>query len=144
MRMGLYKILRSNAGVGLTILRVVTGTIFIGHGLPKFGYFEGHGLEATAGFLGSIGLPFPDFLAVLLASTEVFGGIGLILGLMTRPFGLALAFAMLVAIFGVHWPHGMFADGGYEWALLLCAASLALMIEGGGRYAADNWISDKL
>lgn len=144
MRMALYRIFRSNAGIGLTVLRIVTGAVFIGHGLPKFGYMDGQGLEATAGFFGSIGLPAPDLMAVLGAGLETFGGIGLIIGLFTRPFALGLVIMMLVATVLVHGPNGMFGEGGYQWSLLLAGASAALMIEGAGRYSIDNWISDRL
>ena len=125
-------------------MRIVTGAVFIGHGLPKFGYMGGPGLEGTAGFFGSIGLPAPDLMAMLGGGIETFGGIGLILGLFTRPFAILQMLMMLVAIALVHASHGMFGDGGYQWALLLAGAAAALMIEGGGRYSLDNWISDRL
>lgn len=60
------------------------------------------------------------------------------LGLPVRPAAAALTFAMLIAIFAVHIDKGFFIDkGDCEHALALFAASLSLMLSGGGRYAAD-------
>ena len=82
------KILVSHAGWEAVMLRVPIGIILAAHGSQKlFGWFGGYGLEGTGQFMASIGLN-PGFLMALLAgSSEFFGGIALILGLMTRPCG---------------------------------------------------------
>ena len=68
-----------------------------------------------------------------------FGGLALLLGLLTRPAALACALTMLVALFSVHMGNGLFlANNGYEYALVLLAATAALAIQGGGRFALDN------
>ena len=49
---------------------------------------------------------------------------------------------MLVAIFSVHFEHGLFlTNNGYEYALALFAATVALTIQGAGSYAVDNAIA---
>ena len=77
-------------------------------------------------------------MALLAGGAEFFGGLALIAGLMVRPASAALAFAMLVAIFGVHVSNGLFMrDNGYEFALALLAAAVSLAISGAGRASLD-------
>jgi putative oxidoreductase len=101
------KALISNAGWEAVTLRVPIGIILAARGSQKlFGWFGGYGLEGTGQFMASIGLN-PGFVMALLAgSAEFFGGLGLILGLMTRPAAAVSAITMLVALFWVHWGKG--------------------------------------
>lgn len=89
------RILSSNAGAGALVLRVPVGIILAAHGAQKlFGWFGGYGLEGTGQWLASIGLG-PGFLMALLAgSAEFFGGLALVLGLLTRPAAAVTAFTM--------------------------------------------------
>lgn len=142
----LHTLLKSNAGIGALFLRVPVGIILTAHGAQKlFGWFGGYGLEGTGQWMASIGLE-PGFLMALLAgAAEFFGGLALILGLLTRPAALVSAFTMVVAIFSVHASNGLFmANNGYEFALSLLAGTAALTALGGGRLAIDNAIADKL
>jgi putative oxidoreductase len=134
--------MKTNAGWGMTALRIVTGIIFIGHGLPKFGWIGDRTLDGTANFLASIGIPVPMAGAFLVAFFEVFGGAFLVIGLLTRFWSAGLAFAMLLAVTMVHLSNGMFGEGGYQWALLLMACSLALMFEGAGNASLDKKFSN--
>ena len=127
--------------IGLAVLRVVTGAVFIAHGLPKFGIIGDGSLAATADGLGNMGIPLPAVSALLVATTEVFGGALLIAGFLTRIVTTAQAFAMLVAVFAVHLPNGFAGRGGYQWALLLCAAAFCLLLEGAGKYSIDRKLS---
>jgi putative oxidoreductase len=137
----LKKLMKTNAGWGMAILRVVTGIVFIGHGAPKFGLVGNGSLSDVAVWLGSIGVPAPMAGAFLVAFFETFGGALLIVGLLTRLWAAGLAFAMLIAVTMVHLPHGMFGDSGYQWALLMMACSLALLFEGAGRASLDRALS---
>lgn len=140
------KVTQSNAGFGALALRVPISIIFIAHGAQKlFGVFGGYGLEGTGQWMESIGLA-PGFLMALLAgSAEFFGGIFLLLGVLTRPTAIALAGTMIVAIFSVHFENGLFmSNNGYEFALALLAASVSLAFSGSGKVAIDNLISEKL
>lgn len=136
----------SNPTLGLLALRVPVGIILAAHGAQKlFGWFGGYGLEGTGQWLESIGLVPGLLMALLAGSAEFFGGILLILGLLTRPAALVSAFTMIVAIFSVHIDHGLFmSNNGYEFALALFAATLALTFQGAGRVSVDNVILNKL
>lgn len=132
-------LLSTRGGYGLAVLRVVIGLTFMAHGSQKlFGWFGGYGLEGTGQWLGSIGLAPGYLMALLAGGAEFFGGLALVLGLLVRPAAAALAFAMLVAIFSVHIDKGLFmANNGYEFALVMFAASLSLLVSGAGRASAD-------
>jgi putative oxidoreductase len=136
----------SQAGLAALALRVPVGIIFMAHGAQKlFGWFGGYGLEGTAGWMESIGLA-PGFLMAFLAgSAEFFGGLFLILGLLTRPAAIVAALTMVVAIFTVHISNGLFmSNNGYEFGLALLAASVSLAFSGAGSLSADSVISTKL
>jgi putative oxidoreductase len=136
--MDFKKFMITDAGWGMFCLRIVTGIVFIGHGLPKFGWVGDRSLAGLAGFLESIGIPLPMAGAFLVAFFETFGGAFLVIGLLTRFWSAGLAFAMLIAVTMVHLDDGMFGEGGYQWALLLMACSLALMFEGAGKASLDK------
>lgn len=134
----------TRAGYGLTILRVLVGIIFVAHGAQKlFGWFGGYGLAGVAQWMESIGLAPGYLMALMAGSAEFFGGLALIIGLLVRPAAAVLTFTLLVAIFSVHIGNGFFmSDNGYEFALALMAATLALLIEGAGRLSVDKRIAD--
>ena len=142
----LHKALLSNAGAAALILRVPIGLILAAHGAQKlFGWFGGNGLAGTAQWLSSMGMEPGLLMAILAGGAEFFGGLALVLGLLTRPAALVAAFTMLVAIFSVHISNGLFAaDGGYEYALVLMVALLALTVQGGGSLSLDKALSEKI
>lgn len=124
---------------GVTVLRVIVGIVFLAHGLQKF--FE-MGLEGVSGFFGSVGIPAPFVAAALVTAVETFCGLALILGFYTRWAVIPLALTMLVAILTVHLPKGFFvAQGGYELALLLLGANIALGLLGSGAFSLDEVIA---
>ncbi|WP_370167357.1 DoxX family protein [Marisediminitalea sp.] len=141
----LTSLFTSNARLSALVLRVPVGIVLAAHGAQKlFAWFGGYGLEGTGQYMESIGLA-PGFLMALLAgSAEFFGGLALVLGLLTRPAALVSAFTMLMAIFTAHISNGLFlSNGGYEYALALFAATLSLVFSGAGRLAVDNLIANK-
>ncbi|MCP8897687.1 DoxX family protein [Gilvimarinus xylanilyticus] len=133
-------LLASHAGFGALALRVPVGIILAAHGAQKlFGWFGGYGLEGTGQWMASIGLSPGYLMAALAGSAEFFGGLALVLGLLTRPAALVSAFTMLVAIVTVHLGNGLFmSNNGYEFALSLLAATTASVFLGGGRLALDG------
>ena len=133
-------LLATNSSIAGLILRVPVGIIFVAHGAQKlFGWFGGYGLEGTGQWLASIGLEPGYLMALLAGSAEFFGGIALIIGLLTRPAAAVTAFAMLVAIFSVHFSNGLLlSNNGYEYALVLFAAAVAMAVQGAGRYSVDR------
>ena len=118
--------------LGLLALRLVVGTIMIGHGYGKV--FHG-GLAQHVARVSSLGLP--GWLAYPSAFTEFFGGILLIIGLFTRFVSLAFMIDMLVAMWKIHWKNGMFGKGGYELVLTLATIAFALIFFGAGPIAID-------
>jgi putative oxidoreductase len=123
---------------GLTVLRIVTGIIFLMHGWQKITVF---GLEGFTGFLTQLGIPAPGIAALIVIAVEVVGGLALILGLGTRWVAIPLAIDVLVALFTVHLPAGFFvSDGGYEFVLLLLAANVTFMLSGSGAAALENLV----
>ncbi len=133
-------LLGSNGGFASLILRVPVGLILAAHGAQKlFGWFGGYGLEGTGQWMASIGLEPGYLMALLAGSAEFFGGLALVLGLLTRPAALVSALIMLVAIFAVHFSNGLFmSNNGYEYALTLFAVTVALTLQGGGRFSLDG------
>lgn len=142
----LLKNITATSGWGSLFLRVPVGIIFAAHGAQKlFGWFGGNGLEGTGAWMESIGLTPGVVMALLAGSAEFFGGVALILGLLTRPAAAALSFAMLIAIFSVHFQNGLFlSNNGYEFGLALLAASVALLFSGAGKLSVDAIVNRKL
>jgi len=146
MKQVIQRLVTTDAGWGATALRVPVGMIFAAHGAQKlFGWFGGYGLEGTGQWMASVGLAPGVAMALLAGAAEFFGGIALVFGLLVRPAAAALAFAMLVAIFAVHIGNGLFvANNGFEYALALLAASVALLISGAGRTSADAVLARRI
>lgn len=146
MKALIQKISTSTAGYGALALRVPVGIIFIAHGAQKlFGWFGGYGLQGTGQWMASIGLEPGVAMAFLAGSAEFFGGLFILLGLLTRPAALTLAVTMVVAIFAVHFENGLFlSNNGYEFGLALLAASVSLLLSGSGKAALDQLLHQKL
>jgi len=65
--------------------------------------------------------------------------------LLVRPAAIILSATMLVAIFTVHFQHGLFmSNNGYEFALALLAMSVSLVISGAGRFSIDQRLAKGL
>lgn len=142
----LYNLTRTNTSFAGLVLRLPLGIIFAAHGAQKlFGWFGGYGLQGTGQWMASIGLEPGVLMAALAGSAEFFGGIFLLIGLLTRPTALVLAFTMVIAIFSVHIGNGLFmSNNGYEFGLALLAGALSLMISGGGSLSVDHRIAARL
>ncbi|AXN33210.1 DoxX family protein [Vibrio coralliilyticus] len=145
MKALLKTLTESKVGYSALALRIPVGIIFMAHGAQKlFGWFGGYGLEGTGQWMASIGLGPGILMAFLAGSAEFFGGLFILLGLLTRPASIALAFTMLVAIFSVHFENGLFmSNNGYEFGLALMAASVSLALSGSGKAAVDQFIAKK-
>ena len=113
----------------------VLAAVFVFHGSQKlFGWFGGYGIEGTAGFMQTIGIPFPTLSALLAGVTEFAGGIVLLLGTGTRIAAIPMAFTMLVAIATVHRGGFNAQSGGMEYPLTLGVVLLALALMGPGHF----------
>lgn len=111
--------------LGLFIIRLVAGSIFMFHGIQKLSSMEG-----TIGFFASLG--FGAVLAWIVALVETIGGLALILGYFSKFFSALLAIIMLVAIFKVKWAAGF---SKMEIDLMLLATTIAVLFSGCGRYS---------
>ena len=139
----IHSVMTTRAGWGITVLRIIVGIIFMAHGSQKlFGWFGGGGLAGTAQFMESLGLTPATLMAALSGGAEFFGGLALVVGLLARPAALALSVTLVVAILSVHIGNGLFmSNNGYEFALALLAGTVAVMIEGAGRFSLDRLIA---
>lgn len=124
--------------LGLAILRVAVGVVFLSHGAPKLV----GGVGGLAGMLDGFGFPAPYAWAWFVAGLEFFGGILLLVGLLVTPVSLLLAVEMAVGMVLVHAPNGWYVvgpgTGGVEFNVALIAALAALALAGPGAAAVDR------
>lgn len=121
----------SNTDLGLLLIRVGVGIIFIAHGWNKLLDIAG-----TTGFFASYGIPAAPVFVWVVAIVELLAGIALVVGLWVSIAGLLLAIVMIMAITIVKIPTGGIGSIEYEFVLLL--ASLGLMFSGGGIHSLDS------
>jgi putative oxidoreductase len=129
--------------IGLFILRLVIGLLFMGHGAQKlFGMSGGGGLDGTGRQFQSIGLRPGRRNALIAGLGEFCGGLLVLLGWFT-PLGAALIIAVMVAaIWTVHGKNGLWVtDGGFEYQLVVIAAVFALAGVGAGSWSLDHALS---
>jgi len=137
--------LRRASGWAPLPARIALGIVFIAHGSQLlFGAFGGNGLAGTAGFLGKMGFRPPMLWAVLMAGTQFFGGLGVLVGLLTRLASLGIAIVMIVAIATVHWHNGFFLQPdkpGFEYNFALIGICVSLILSGAGKLSLDSMFS---
>jgi putative oxidoreductase len=104
----------------LSIVRIVIGLLFAGHGVSKFLNFAG-----TTSFFASIG--FPVWIAVVVSILEIIIGISLIINFKTKIASYLMIVILLTAIFKVKLKSGLF--GGYELDLLYITAAVAIIMD---------------
>ena len=123
--------------VTITALRVFTGVIMATHGALKLLDIPG----TLQGF-AQLGIPYPQYAVYLAVAGELLGGIGLVLGLLTRVAALGTWASMAVAIGYVHFGHGILAkNGGWEYPVVLGLVSLFFVTHGGGPASLDALFS---
>ena len=126
---------RSAVDWALLIARAVVGIVFMAHGSQKlFGAFGGPGLSAFVQMLGPLGY--------LVAIGEFFGGLGLVIGFLSRFSAASITLIMLGAIGMVHAKIGFFMNWsgkqpgeGFEYHLLAIAILMTIVTAGPGRFS---------
>jgi len=121
--------------IGKVILRAVLGLTFFIHGFSKF---QG-GISNIVSFFDSLGIP--GFVAYIVATIELLGGIALILGIGTRIVALLFVLIMLGAIFTTKLSAGFLGNGqmaGYELELVLLAVSIYFVLAEKTRFSISK------
>jgi putative oxidoreductase len=126
--------LRARADVlTITALRIGVGVILAVHGAMKVMDIPG----TVQGFT-ALGIPKPEYAVYLAIAGELLGGLGLVVGLLTRVAAFGTFSAMAVAIAYAHWGHGLLTkSGGMEYPLVLALASLFFISHGAGPVSLD-------
>ncbi|SEJ04095.1 putative oxidoreductase [Deinococcus reticulitermitis] len=121
--------------IGLALLRLVLGVVFVAHGVQKITWGD---LSPLIDQFRNWGVPMPLLTAPLVATIETVGGALLFLGVAARSVAFALSCVMFGAIWYVHWGRSFFAPAGLELPLLLLGGSLAIMFGGPGIPSMDR------
>src|SRR5262245_8081575 len=134
-----------SARIGVLIVRVTLGVIFVAHGAQKvLGWWGGLGFSGTIDAFAKQGMP--PALTVLVMIAEFFGGLGVLVGALTRIAALGPAIVMVGAIATVHWKNGFFLNWfnvpgrghGIECNLAYLAMALSLVFTGAGLLSIDG------
>jgi len=126
--------------LGMTVLRMLVGGLFVGHGTQKlFGWFGGSGLEGTGGFFeGRLGLAPGRHHATAAGIAEAGGGALLATGFLTPLGAMLTTSTMATAIRLVHARRGVWnTDGGWEYNGVLMASVFAITAAGPGPWSID-------
>lgn len=126
---------------GHLALRASLGLIFLMHGWQKVTMM---GIPGVTGFLSSLGFPMAGMFAYILAYGELVFGAMMIIGLLTHWVAKFHVIIAIVALVTVHLSKGFFvSSGGYEFILLILAASLVILMSGPGKYSVDKMFLNK-
>jgi len=129
----------------VALARLVLGVVFFMHGAQMtLAWFGGYGFHATMHFFTStMGIPAP--FALLVIAADFLGGIGLIVGFLSRVAALGIAVQMAVAVCLVHLRNGFFMNWygnqkgeGYEYHLLAIAICVLIIVKGAGALSVDR------
>jgi len=142
------RLITTDGNPATLILRLVLGVVVFAHGAQKLlGWFGGPGFSGTMGMFTTY-LHIPGPFVFLAIAAEFFGGLGLILGFLTRIAAFGIAVNMLVAVAMVHRSFGFFMNWtgsqkgeGFEYHLLVLAITAYLMIRGAGAFSVDGAIA---
>src|SRR5690242_18012680 len=131
---------KPNPGVGLAILRLAIGVVFLMHGYQKFFAF---GVSGVAGFFGQMGIPMASIAAPAVATIEFVGGLAVILGYWHR---IAAALQVCVMIGAILFAKGLtafYAPKGFEFEFTLMLGALAIALGGGGKWTLQEQLAKK-
>ena len=119
----------------LLIARIALGIVLIAHGWQKFNEWT---LAGTASAFGDMGIPAPGITSLFAASAELFGGVLILIGLVTPLAAVLNILVQLGAFVLVHIQAGVFIDnGGYELVLAIGVGLLLIAARGAGKFSID-------
>jgi putative oxidoreductase len=132
--------------LGLLLLRLVVGLLFVGHGTQKlFAWFGGPGIEGASGFMASLRYPKPRFAAIAAGFTEATCGCLLALGFLTPLAAAGIIGVMVNASVAAHAPRGLWnQNGGFELPLVMGSAALAIAFAGPGDWSVEYFLGLRL
>ncbi len=147
------RVIQTPNDVAGAIVRVMLGVVIFAHGAQKvFGWFGGAGFDATMTRFTEV-YSIPLIFAFIAIMAEFLGGLGLIVGLLTRIAALGISTSMLFAIIIVTGSEGFFinwagklpaGDEGYEFQLLAIAMGVSVLVKGAGAFSLDRILYSKL
>jgi putative oxidoreductase len=129
----------------VTAVRIVLGIVLFAHGAQKLlGWYGGAGFANSVQMLTTY-VKLPKAVAVVVIFTEFLGGLGLILGFLSRLAALGILATMVGAIVTVHYANGLFMNWagekkghGFEYHLLAIALALVVVVRGAGAFSLDR------
>jgi putative oxidoreductase len=132
----LFSWLNRFQGLGAMVMRLVLGIIMVRYGYTKI--IPSGALYAFSHTVGHLQLPV--WLGYVAVFTEFFGGMLLVVGLLTRVAALMTAVDMAVAIIKVHLHGGLMGPNSFSFPLALFAISLMLVFTGCGWLGLDDFV----
>jgi putative oxidoreductase len=143
------QLIRTDDTVIALILRLALGTVMFAHGAQKLlGWFGGRGFFGTIDLFHQLG--FSTVVAVLVTIGEFFGGLGLLVGLLSRVAAGGIGIIMVGAVLTVNGQYGFFmnwagtkAREGFEYHILAVGLVIGIMILGGGKWSIDRALTEK-
>lgn len=143
-------IFKTNNDYADLIARLTIGIILFPHGAQKMlGMFGGYGFAGTMGFFTQT-LHLPRVIGFLVIVIEFVGSLSLIAGFASRIWSALIIILMIGIIYTSHFDNGFFMNWfgtqkgeGYEYFLLIIGLSLVTLVNGSGKYAADNLIKNR-
>jgi len=126
--------------IGLLILRLALGLIFVLHGWMNLVGGQDSFLREM---LAMVGWSAPDYLVWSITGLELLGGLALMLGVFTREAAALLALEMVVAVVLFHLRQGFLIVAvpnaplayGFEYHLALVGGLVCLVLAGPGKFA---------
>ena len=120
----------------LSVVRIVTGLLYLQHGLNKL--FNFPPTPTHVPYVENMFSLVPGVAGLI----EVFGSLLLILGLFTRPVAFIMSGEMAIAYFYAHLPRNLFPllNAG-DSVILYCFIFLYLFVAGGGCWSVDQLLS---
>jgi putative oxidoreductase len=133
----------TRSSFALLLVRFPLGLDMFVHGYQKVTHIPG-----TMRYYDGLGVPHP--LAWLAIIAEFCGGLGLMIGMLSRIAAFGVGCTMVVAVFLRHLPYGYlmnwhgglpFGTEGYEYHTLAVGMALAVLLEGAGSFSVDRVLS---